>query len=207
MFSLFMPKHLCLFLALCLSVIIFTSCNDDEGDDPPPAANLSEEINEASLIFTDTNGATITARVVDEDGEGPLDVQILDEINLQANTTYTLSFSLMNTVGATPEDITEEVAEEDDEHQFFFSFTNDAFANPAGSGNIESAAAAVNYNDTDDNGNPVGLTTTWTTGASTLSDGSFRVLLQHQPDGIKTATSESDDGDTDIDVTFTLNIN
>lgn len=201
-----MPKRLGFFLVLCLSVAIFTSCDDDEQDDAPPMANLSEEINEASVIFTDTNGATVTARVVDADGEGPANAEILGDINLQANTTYTLSFSLMNTLGTTPEDIAEEVAEEDDEHQFFFSFTNGAFSDPTGSGNIESAAADLNYADMDDNGRPVGLSTTWTTGDA-LSDGSFRVLLQHQPDGIKTDTSGSSDGDTDIDVTFTLNIN
>lgn len=206
MFSIFMPKRLGFFLVLCLSVVVFTSCGDDDEDDAPPMANLSEEINEASVIFTATNGTIVTARVVDADGEGPANAEILGDINLQANTTYTLSFSLMNTLTATPEDIAEEVAEEDDEHQFFFSFTNGAFSDPTGSGNIENANADLNYADMDDNGRPVGLSTTWTTGDA-LSGGSFRVLLQHQPDGIKTDTSGSSDGDTDIDVTFTLNIN
>ena len=202
-----MPKRLSFFLVLSLSLFVFTSCGDDDNDDDaPPVVNLSEEINEASVIFTDTNGATITARVVDTDGEGPANAEILDEIDLAANTTYTLSFALMNTLGTTPEDIAEEVAEEDDEHQFFFSFTSGAFSDPTGSGNIESPDADVNYSDTDANGNPVGLSTTWTTGEM-LSGGTFRVRLQHQPDGIKTATSGADDGDTDIDVTFVLNIN
>ena len=103
------------------------------------------------------------------------------------------------------EDIGAEIAEEDDEHQFFFAFSNDAFADPAGDGNIDNASDAINYNDADDNGNPVGLSTSWETSSSSLSSGEFRVMLQHQP-GVKTASSGANDGDSDFDLTFVLNI-
>ena len=62
----------------------------------------------------------------------------------------------------------------------------------------------LGYNDTDGNGNPVGLNTSWTTAGA--SSGTFTVQLQHQPD-VKTATSGANDGDTDFALTFNLNIN
>lgn len=103
------------------------------------------------------------------------------------------------------EDIGAEIAEEADEHQFFFAFSNDAFANPTGDGNIDNASDAINYNDSDENGNPLGMNTSWETSSSALSGGSFTVRLQHQP-GVKTASSGADDGDSDFDLTFVLNI-
>ena len=59
-----------------------------------------------------------------------------------------------------PEDVGAEIKAEDDEHQFFFSFTENAFTNPTGDGNIDgntTGGEAINYIDKDDNGNPVGL--------------------------------------------------
>ena len=102
-------------------------------------------------------------------------------------------------------DIVAEIAEEADEHQIFFAFTNDAFSNPMGDGNIDNASDAINYNDEDANGNPLGLNTTWTTGATAISNGNFTVRLQHQPD-LKTATSGANDGETDFEIDFVLNI-
>ena len=57
----------------------------------------------------------------------------------------------------------------------------------------------------DENGNPLGMNTSWETSSSTLSGGSFTVRLQHQP-GVKTASSGANDGDSDFDLTFVLNI-
>ena len=102
------------------------------------------------------------------------------------------------------EDMNEEIAEEAEEHQFFFAFTNDAFTSPVGNGNMDNASDPINYIGFDGNGNPVGLNTNWTTGSA--STGTFTVQLQHQPD-VKTATSGSTDGDTDFALTFNLNIN
>jgi hypothetical protein len=102
-------------------------------------------------------------------------------------------------------DIAEDIEEEADEHQLFFSFTNDAFSDPQGNGNIDNASDKINYSDEDVNGNPLGLETSWTTGGSLEETGKFTVRLQHQPD-VKTATSGATDGDTDFELTFDLNI-
>ncbi|MCR9249468.1 MAG: hypothetical protein NXI20_03560 [bacterium] len=179
--------------------LLLTGCGDDEA---PEEENEEEVIDLVTLTFTPAGGGTaIVAEANDPDGEGAQDFT-LDDINLAANTTYTLALELENTEEG--ESITEEIEEEDAEHMFFFSFTADAFSDPAGNGNIDSRGDDVNYNDLDGGGLPVGLSTTWTTGDAT-SGGTFRVVLKHQPD-IKTATSTATDGESDIDLTFTLNI-
>ena len=129
----------------------------------------------------------------------------IGDINLAANTEYSMAITLANTLGAEVEDVTEEIQEEDDEHMFFFAFTSDIFSNPAGDGNIDSRPDPLVYSDEDENGLPVGLITAWTTGGAS-SAGSFNVLLKHQPDGQKSATSDSTVGGTDVDITFSINI-
>tara|TARA_B100002051_G_scaffold160422_1_gene151625 strand:- start:76 stop:687 length:612 start_codon:yes stop_codon:yes gene_type:complete len=188
-----------------LTLFIFTACEED--DVAPEEEHEEEVITDVKLIFTPTNTlsglATVEATAQDPDGEGVQELQVSGSIDLAANATYTLTFEMMNNLETPGEDIGEEIAEEDDEHQVFFAFTDGAFSNPTGNGNIDNASDPINYNDSDGNGNPVGLNTSWTTaGAST---GTFTVRLQHQPD-VKTATSGANDGDTDFELQFVLNI-
>ena len=163
-----------------------------------------EVITDVTLIFTSDAGAVVTASAQDPDGEGVQELVVLDEIQLQAGTNYTLTFDIMNNLETPGESIGEEIAEEDDEHQIFFAWTEGAFSNPSGNGNIDNASDPVNYNDADGNGNPLGLNTSWTAGDPTTA-ASFTVRLQHQPD-VKTSTSGANDGDTDFELQFALNI-
>ena len=186
-----------------LTLFIFTACEEDEA--APEEENEVEVFTDVKLVFTPTGGgAAVEAAAQDPDGAGVQELQVLGAINLAANTSYTLTMVIENCLESPCELMNEEIEEEDDEHQFFFAFTNDAFTSPAGNGNIDSASDPINYNDSDGNGNSLGLNTSWTTGSS--STGTFTVQLQHQPD-VKTATSGSTDGDTDFALTFNLNIN
>ncbi len=184
--------------------ILFTGCSDDD-DDAPEVENEVEVFTDVKLIFTDDAGGTVTARAQDPDGTGIRELEILDEITLDTAKTYTLTYEIKNNLLTSGSDIGAEILEEDHEHQIFFSFSEGAFAKPTGNGNIDNASDPINYEDIDDNGNPVGLRTTWTTPNTRLSGGSFRVNLQHQP-GVKSATTGANDGDTDFDLTFVLNI-
>ena len=163
-----------------------------------------EVITDVTLVFTSDAGAVVTASAQDPDGEGVQELVVLDEIQLQAGTNYTLTFDIMNNLETPGESIGEEIAEEDDEHQIFFAWTEGAFSNPTGNGNIDNASDPVNYNDADGNGNPLGLNTSWTAGDPTTA-ASFTVRLQHQPD-VKTSTSGANDGDTDFELQFRLTI-
>ena len=186
-----------------LTLFIFTACEEDEA--APEEENEVEVFTDVKLVFTPTGGgAAVEAAAQDPDGAGVQELQVLGAINLAANTSYTLTMVIENCLESPCELMNEEIEEEDDEHQFFFAFTNDAFTSPAGNGNIDSASDPINYNDSDGNGNSLGLNTSWTTGSA--SSGTFTVQLQHQPD-VKTATSGSTDGDTDFALTFNLNIN
>jgi hypothetical protein len=185
-----------------LSLVIFTACEDD--DVVPEEEEEMEVITDVTLVFTSDAGAVVTASAQDPDGEGVQELVVLDEIKLQAGTNYTLTFDIMNNLETPGEDIGDEIAEEDDEHQVFFAWTEGAFSNPTGNGNIDNASDPVNYNDADGNGNPLGLNTSWTAGDPTTA-ASFTVRLQHQPD-VKTSTSGANDGDTDFELQFRLTI-
>lgn len=191
-------------IVLMAGVISLTSCSEDD----PMKEDVPELITKATLTFTPVGGGTpITVSATDPDGEGVQDIQVDGAINLAANTTYALTLGLINELAETssPEyNIADEVEEEGDEHMFFYSWTGDVFSDPAGNGNIDNRADAVNYEDEDDNGFPLGLTTTWTTAAN--GSGTFRVVLKHQPD-LKSATSDVNTGETDLDIEFEVNVN
>ncbi|MBX2873910.1 MAG: T9SS type A sorting domain-containing protein [Saprospiraceae bacterium] len=176
--------------------------NVAEDPDAPACENEEEIITDVILTWTPVDGGDpVVATAKDPDGEGIMDLEVEGPINLLESTEYTLTLELRNEIEG--EDITTEIMEEDDEHMFFFGFTEGIFSSPEGDGNIDNRADAVNYNDQDENGLPVGLSTGWTT-ATTMAGGSFRVVLKHQPD-IKSETSTADDGGTDVDLTFVIN--
>ena len=198
-------KVLHYFLLLLFAVFVVSCSDDDEPMMMEMENEEEEEINQVILTFTpDGGGDAIAATWFDADGEGSAAPSI-DDVNLLEGVSYTLTITLTNTLGSSPEDITAEVMEEDDEHQFFFSFTDGVFSDPTGDGNVDNASDPLNYNDQDDGGLPVGLSTLWTAGGHTDASGMFNVVLKHQPDQ-KTAASDANTGSTDIDITFPLNI-
>ena len=192
-------------MVLTLTTSLFISgCDDDD----PVKEDVPELITKVTLTFTPSGGGSpVVVTATDPDGEGIQDIVADYPITLTAATSYDMSITLANTLAQPSDpayDITEEVEEEGDEHMFFFSWTNNVFSNPAGDGNIDNRADAVNYEDEDANGLPLGLHTSWTTAEA--SSGNFRVILKHQPD-LKSETSDSSIGETDLDLTFTVIVN
>mgnify|MGYP000247534103 CR=1 FL=1 len=188
-----------------LSAMTWLSSCDDED---PVREDVPELITKATLTFAPEGGGTpVVVTATDPDGDGVEDIEVDGSINLAANKTYTLTLSLVNGLASPSDpayDITAEVEEEGDEHLFFFAWTNNVFADPAGDGNVDNREDAVNYNDEDAGGLPLGLSTNWTS-AAVASTGTFRVILKHQPD-LKSSTSSSSTGETDLDLTFTITI-
>lgn len=190
---------------------MLTGCGDD--DDVPAEENDPEVITDVTLIFTNQADPSdvVRASAQDPDDLGVEELMVNDSITLVSGVTYTLTFEILNAID--PNDIEDvgkdDIAEEDDEHQVFFAFTDGAFSSPMGDGNVDNPANAINYEDEDSDaqdgsGNPVGLETSWTAG-SELTNGFFTAILMHQP-GEKTATSSINDGEPDFDLTFVLNI-
>ena len=189
-------------LMLLLILSIGISCQEAEA---PEEENETEIFTDVELIFTAEDGTVI--RALAEDPTGGLGLNstfTVQPFTLKANTTYTLTFEMLNRLVTPVEDVQEEILDEADEHQVFFEFTNNAFTNPTGSGNIQDRNGAINYLDFDQNNLPLGLRTRWTTGGP-LENGTFRVWLAHQP-GVKTPNSSAQDGDVDWDITFPMTI-
>ncbi len=197
-------------IAIVPSILAINGCKKEDDaakKDVPHHAHEVEVITDVKLIFTNTADSTdkVEAKAKDPDGAGAKELEILDEITLDTGKTYDLTYQIMNNSETSGVDIGKEILEAADEHQLFFSFTNDAFMDPKGDGNIDNAADAINYNDKDSKGYALGLSTKWTTGADALTGGKFVVKLQHQPD-IKTGSTGASDGDTDMELEFVLNI-
>lgn len=199
-------------ITVIAAVLLLAGCSKDE----PKKEDTPELITKATLVFTPSDGsAAVTVTATDPDNQGAQPIRVDGPINLVKNKTYVMTISLINGLAQPTDaayDVTEEVREEGIEHQFFFAWTNNVFSNPSGNGNIDNRTDAVLYeggqNDTskDANGRNLGLVTTWTTATSSISGGTFRVLLKHQPDNLKSDSSDSTTGETDLDLTFVLNV-
>ena len=178
--------------AAMMMVVISLSC---DSDDPDPV-NEEEVITTMNVTFTNTADASdvVTASFRDIDGEGGND-GVTTNPTLSAGTTYTVTLEFLNETETPAEDITEEVSEEDDEHQVFFI---------AGTGLNFTYA----YGDQDGDGNPLGLTGTVTTGAA--STGSLDIVLVHEPAKDAMGVSDGDitnaGGEEDIRVRYTVTI-
>jgi hypothetical protein len=202
-----MKTNFFLFMALLGSVALLQGCADD-----PAEENIPELITKATLTFTPTTsalaGGTVVATASDPDKDGPQELTVSGPIILAKSTTYTLSIELVNELASEDDEeynITGEVEEEADEHLFFFGWSDGLFSSPAGNGNIDNRADAVNYKDKDNKNLPLGLKTEWTTAATAQSGKTFRVVLKHQPD-LKSQTSKSTDGESDLDISFSMEI-
>lgn len=179
-----------LFAIPLIAVVSLTSCEKDD----PEVPNEEELITTVTYTLTPTGGGSaVEFQFQDLDGDGG-NAPVITNGTLEANTTYTGSITLLNEAETPAEDITEEVEEEAEEHQLFFT--------------VATANATVVYTDADGNGNPIGLATTVTTGDA--STGTLTVTLRHEPDKGATDVSDGDitnaGGETDIEVTFDVTI-
>lgn len=178
---------------LFIATTVFVSCNNND-DDPEPV-NEEEVITTLIATLTPQGGGTaIELKSQDLDGDGPNAPVITVSGNLAANTTYTGEMRVLNETETPAENVTEEVAEEDDEHQFFFTPTN----------NIVTVA----YTDMDGNGNPIGIAFTVTT--TTAGTGNLTITLRHEPNKSAAGVSDGDitnaGGETDIEATFAITV-
>jgi hypothetical protein len=176
-----------------LSAIFFTlllgSCSSD--DDNPELINEEELITTLTVTLVPEGGGTsITLSTQDLDGDGPDEPVIYVSSNLSSGLTYNGSISLLNETESPAEDITEEVEEEADEHQFFYTL---------GSG-LDVTINATNF---DSDGNALG--TEFSLVANDVSSGSLTFTLRHEPnkptDNLATAG-----GETDIEASFTISV-
>ncbi len=174
--------------ALVLANLIW-SCSNDDGN--PVVVNEEEVITTMTVSLTPQGGGTtVTLQSQDLDGDGPNAPVITVSGNLTGFTTYEGSIVLLNETEDPAENITEEVEEEAEEHQFFFTTTG--------------SLGNVTYTDADANANPIGITflvSTQQPGAATMS-----ITLRHEPVKPNDGTLAGAGGETDIAQTFNITV-
>lgn len=187
-------KKIILYIPLLILSIIFTGCSDDN---PPAPVNEEELITTMIVTLSPSSGGTdITLKYTDMDGNGNDDPTIDISGNLTAGAIYNCSIELLDESDANDvENITEEVQEEANEHQFFYII---------GTG----LDVTTTYDDEDGNGNPIGIEFKLTANSSSSGDLSF--TLRHKPNKSATGVASGDitnaGGDTDITATFPISV-
>ena len=168
--------------------------HDDHDDHHDHGPGEEELITTVVLTLTPLTGGTpISARFQDLDGEGG-NAPTVENLIVANSIVYNGSVELLNETETPAEDITEEVKEESEEHQFFYETT----------GGISSAVVTYADHESDYGENigtdhPVGIAFQLEI-PQAATNGSLRVILSHYDHDPKDGSTRSDE--TDIDVTF-----
>lgn len=185
-----MKKYLFLFSSLV--IMSLTSCSSDD----PEIVNEEELITTLKVTLTPQGGGSVvTLQLQDLDGDG-LNAPVTTVSGpLLANKTYSGVTQVLNETESPAEDITLEVEEEGDEHQFFYSFSN--------------SNASAQYTDEDKNSRPIGITFNLTTTNAGIV--AMTVTLRHEPNktasGVEAGNITNAGGETDVEATFNLTVN
>lgn len=194
-----------LLLLLTTSVLFFSSCESNDPEDE----NEGELITDVTLKFTEVDLAgSLVGTPIEVVASDPAGLELgnnptIGTITLGIGKTYLLELELFNRIEN--EDITEEIEEEADEHQFFF----------LGSAFVGTPVLTYVYDDADDDGNPIGLRGFVTVASSPSSNNAqFRLVLRHDLNknfaGANNPNFENfvqAGGETDLDITFPLILN
>jgi hypothetical protein len=192
------------FYAFMILAFAFSSCNSED----PEEENEEEVITDVTLSFTELNasGATVGSKISfkasDPQGIELGSAPTIETVSLTRGKTYRLEITVYNAIEK--EDITAEILEEADEHQFYFLGT--AFVGSP-------APASIVYDDP--SGELIGLRTKVTLSGSPASNNAvMRVILRHDLNkAFAGATSPifqnfaQAGGETDLDINFPLVIN
>lgn len=185
-----MKKFKLLFTFLAAFALTLSSCEKKD----PKLQNEEELITTLTYTLTPAaGGAAVEMKFVDLDGPGG-NAPIISGGILMANTVYNATVKIWNESKTPAENITEEVKEEAEDHQFFYSSTL--------------SDVVIGYEDTDKNAMPIGVETTVTTGNA--GTGKLSVTLRHEPNktaaGVSTGDISNAGGETDIEVTFEIDV-
>jgi len=168
------------------AIALFASCSDDDVPEPVNA----EEVITTLTVTLDSGSGTVVMQYQDLDGDGPDAGTVTVSGPLSANTSYDGSIVLLNETEDPAENVTEEIEEEDLDHQFFYT---------VGSG----LDVTTEYTSFDSAGNPLGLTFELNTAGA--SSGGLTFTLRHEPNKPNTGLADAG-GETDIEVTFNVAI-
>ncbi len=213
-----MSRHrwnvLSILTAVAFAATLTLSCADDDDSSPvgPDEPDEHEEddhdhdhgpgeeelITTLKITLTPSNGGPpLTVQFQDLDGEGG-NAPVVDRIVVDAGTDYNGTVEVLNELESPPEEITEEVEEEAEAHQFFFE-TLGGFS----SATVEYADKESDYVTNTGADHPVGINFTLSVPAN-AQNGQLRITLSHFDESPKDGVNPSDE--TDIDVTFDVEV-
>ena len=187
-----------LVFSLALLPMLFSCSSDDDNGLDDTMVEVEEEVItnvDITLVNNDTDEEVVLS-FEDADGIGVGENgMVTSGGTLDANSTYTGSFAITNALE--DEDITAEIEELQDEHQFFFISDEDL------------ATVETTYNDLDSNEYPVGLDFSLETKEAVT--GSLRVVLRHLPNKSAEGVSDGiitneDSGSSDFDIEFPITV-
>ena len=151
-------------LLFVASALMLSSCKKDNEKEE----NEPEIITTMQLTFVPVGtGNTLTYKFDDPDGPGGSSPTI-DQIVLEPHKIYNATLQLFNKTANLQEDITAEVQDEKESHRVYYEVVGV---------NVVGVNLTIATTDVDENGVPVGVTSTWTTGSA--STGKAYVTLRH----------------------------
>jgi hypothetical protein len=177
-------------LLFVLALFIAACDSTDPGEE---GAGEEEVISNVTISLENTaDNSTVTAEAVFNEAGVK---QSAETLTLAAGATYTGTITLRNRFE--DEDITEEIEDEKEEHQFFYELSGDL-----------SGVVSITITDTDENGNPVGLE--FSVNVAPAPDevsGDLRVVLGHYDERDKQANETvANIPEVDVDFTYPMTI-
>ena len=163
----------------------------DNGGGDLPTPIEEGDFSTVNIQLTTDAGDEVNLTWQDLDYHGPNDPVITVSGGFNSNSYYSGSITVLNESEVPAENITEEIIEEADEHQFFYQFS-------------EGLDMTSQYSDQDSNGNPVGVQFTLVTGSA--GSGDFTVELRNEPMKPNNGLDDAG-GETDIQISFPVFIN
>lgn len=190
---------------LILAIPLFVACEGND-DDIPQIVNESELITVLSItLINPVTNDTTTAVFSDPDGPGGIPPTITPIILkfTGENDQYFANIEVLDSSNPNNlKQINPEIVEEAEMHQFFYIPNNEA---------IE--VLSISYDpeeETDSNGNPLGISSVWNVSGLSNQGETVTVVLRHAPNKgavlVATGNITYAGGETDIEVTFQLEI-
>lgn len=183
-------KNFKIVASFAIATLLFVSCSNDDNSQP---VNEEELITNVSITFKSTTTAEqVVLKFEDLDGDGPNAPVYNITGAFDKTQIYNGEISLSNP----QEDITAEILEEADDHQFFYLATDGFLAN-------------FEYKDVDNNNLPVGLKFQLKP-LATAQNGKLSFILKHLPNKTGAGVAQGDitnaGGGTDLDIQFTVTV-
>lgn len=175
--------------SLLIISLVFADCKKDKGE-----SNDEELITTMILKFHPAGGTPFEFKFTDPDGPGGAPATA-DSIIIKKDGNYMVMATFLNETVNPAENITDEIYEENTSHRIYYQ--------------PDVGHVIIDNLNEDDNGMPLGTTSSWIT-FSSIGTGKVKVTLRHYPgtppDKQAADPVNSPKSSTDIEVTFNLKV-